>query len=283
MEEKEKEKEKEYDNICGTCIEKMGINNVLDDPESIWNFNPFNYNTFRDMSRGFYFFYGKIKKKTEFFKKYNEEGYTYSQWYIYYLSNNMYKHKKLHAQIVWFFQSISYYPFFKELIKLGKRDDRKHNTLHHFLKYMTNMGKLQKIILDLLLEHGLNMIDEDNEGFSPADYINNKMLCAEDKITCASLTKEYKEREKQLDEIIFLKIGEKMKKCKMCFDYICKYEDIKKYKDFIIDTDTTDKMKMIISLRQHCINIYKKYEDCSRSIERHQYIVDIYLDTLGDR
>ena len=269
------------EDICGTCIEKMGIS--LTDPESIWSFNPFYYDSFQSMKRGFYDFYNKIKNKTDFYKKYNEEGYTYSQWYIYYLSNNMYKYKKLHKQVMWFFQVISSYPFFRDFIKIGKEEDRKHNTLHHFLKYMTNMGKFQDVILNLLLENGLSMHTEDNDGFSPEDYMNNKVLSEEDHKKRDFLTKEYKEREKELDQIIFQKIGDKMKKCKICLDFISKYEDIQKYKEYIKSEDNIEIIKKIIYLRQECIFIYKKYEDCSRSIERHQYIVDIYLDTLGDR
>ena len=82
-----------------------------------------------------------------------------------------------------------------------------------------------------------------------------------------------------------------MKKCKICFEYITKYEDMKKYKDFIIipDPDHNDhndhndilsRILNIIRLRQQCIDIYKKYENCCRSIERHQYVVDIYSDIV---
>ena len=290
--------------ICGTCEQK---NSIEKDSETIWGFNPFMYDTFRSLKKAFYFFY--IKMKPNFYKKLNEEGYTYSQWYIYYLSNNMYKYKKLHKQIVWLFQVMSEYDFFKHFIKLGKFEDHKHNTLHHYLKYMTNMGNLQYLILNLLINNGLNMTDEDNEGYNGYDYLNNKLLSDEDKLEKNILTRKYKILEKEFDNIVLLKIGDKMKKCDICLDFIEKYEDIKLYKQYIYkkddkedneengdkedneDNEKNEKneknvkyikhlIEKIIEYRQNCINIHKKYIKCSDSIERHQYVVDIYRELI---
>jgi len=275
--------------ICGTCEQKINIV-CKENEQTIWSFNPFIYESYHGLKNGFNFFYKKIEDKSGFYRVWNEEGYTYSQWYIYYLSSNMYKYKKLHTKIVWFFQVISRYIFFKEFIKLGKREDPRHNTLHHFLKYMTNMGKLQILILNLLIENGLKMEDEDADGNNGFDYLNQGLLSDEDVLAKNMLTKKYKILEKDFDNIVLENIKDKMKKCEICNEFIEKYEDFKTLKEFILQIEEKGEEKniknMILSIidcRQKCIDIYKKYmmnDTRIDSIERHQYVVDIYKEII---
>jgi hypothetical protein len=183
--------------ICGTCLQKLVES---DDNDSIWGFNPYVYQSFYSMRVNFHHFYNqKYEKNNLFFKKYNEDGYTYAQWYIYILGSNQFKYKKLHLQTVWFFEILSTYPFFKEFIRLGSRDMPRYNTLHHYLKYLNNMGGLQKRILSLLLSNGLTLEDIDDEGMSGNDYLHQKTLSDEDKKVCSELTKKYKTLESQLE------------------------------------------------------------------------------------
>lgn len=263
--------------LCATCKEK-NIEKEENIKNSIWGFNPFKYDTIIDMKFGFSDFYKNTENKSDFYKIFNEEGYNYSQWYIYYLSRNLYRCKKLHKQIVWFFQVTSSYSFFRDFIKLGKRDDDKHTTLHHYLKYMNNMGRLQQLILDLLLKNGLSMKDEDRQGLNGYDYLNSKILENKDKKDAELLTRQYKELEKNLDQFI----SNFMRKCEICQDYIEKYQDIKEKKTMWLNVDNIEIIKNIIHLRQECNDIYRKYENpsCINSVERHQYVIDVYKEIL---
>jgi hypothetical protein len=115
-----------------------------------------------------------------FYETYNEDGYTYSQWYVYFISKNYYRYKDLKKQTYWFFQIMAGYGFFKKMVRMGKRDDPLHTTLHHFLKYLDNFTWYTNKIIDLLHDNGLQLEDEDGEGISGNDYLAQHLLSPED-------------------------------------------------------------------------------------------------------
>lgn len=266
--------------LCQTCEQKTtpctSTNN------NIWDFNPYLYPTFYEMTNGFRDFYKKHNFKMNeenhsFYETYNENGYTYSQWYVYFISKNYYRYKDLKKQTYWFFQIMAGYGFFKKMVRLGKRDDPLHTTLHHFLKYLDNFTWYTNKIIDLLHDSGLQLEEEDGEGMSGNDYLAQHLLSPEDLEHSKKITGEYKRLEETFYKHPFFS---DFKRCQRCNDFLDKYQEMirnketmKEMKPLIID---------IIKKRQECINVYLKYPKCENSTRRHQYIVDLLYLAITD-
>jgi hypothetical protein len=264
--------------ICGACQEKTNIEETRHD---IWDFNPYSYDTYFDMKSSFRNLVRRnIRNLQQFYRSYNENGYTYTQWYVYVISKNSYKCKRLYKQTWWLLDIMSKFSFFKELIKIGKREDNKHNSLHHFLKYLDNYNKsyYQSRVIELFTNFGLELNDEDSEGFSGYDYINQKMLTPEDLELTKEYTKIYKESENIFKEIVHEKLDNYLEKCEICGDAFNIYSDMLKYKEFLRDIyeNNKDLVDNIIKYRKECVDIYKKYPNMRIGTERHDHIVDIY-------
>jgi len=261
--------------LCGTCIEKEKIS----EKGNIWDFNPFidSYQTYQDIKNGFDLFY-----KTQpplFYMSHNEEGYTYSQWYVYFLSKNYYKYKKLKKNTLWLFQAMSCYSFFPNLIRLGSKEDALHTTLHHFLKYLETRTFLNGKMMELLLTFGLSLHDEDNQGMTGFNYLHQELLSEEDRNRSYELTNQYKTLEKMIDPVIMESLKEKILVCERCNEYLQKYQDMIDNKEILASclANYLDSIYEIIRKRQECIDIYRKYVTYDeKSTERHQYVVDIY-------
>lgn len=269
--------------LCHSCEQKIIVCNTN---KNIWDFNPYIYETYKELKDGFKNFYKLLycndNYNHNFYSCFNDDGYTYTQWYAYIIGKNMYKYRNLKKKTFWMFQVFSNYDFFTKLIKLGRNDDKLHNTLHHFLRYLDNMGKLERLTIELLITNGLKMEDIDSDGYSCNDYLNQKTLSEEDLLKTKSITSQYKKTE---EELFMSYVFNNFSRCDMCNDFINKFEDLLLYKDLIkVDKDIIDivvKIKDIIAKRMECINIYLKYENCINSTERHIYVVDVYKDFLS--
>jgi hypothetical protein len=266
--------------FCESCKQKLIEIDIT--KNSIWGFNPYSFNTYKSMKDNFRSFYNSIIKgndEEDFYRVYNNEGYTYSQWYIYIISKNCHKFKDLKKQTLWILQIMEGYDFFKKLISMGKIDDHLYTTLHHFLKYMDNMGIYQKNTLKLLLDNDLNLDDEDGDHISGNEYLVSKMLSEEDVNMSKELTKQYKSEE----EFVFAYDIFKDKcfiRCDKCNNFINIYEDLKKnnskIENFKFFNEILSRIINIIKKRQECVNIYKKYEKLDNSTQRHIHIIDTY-------
>jgi hypothetical protein len=153
------------------------------------------------------------------------------------------------------------YPFFKTLIKLGKKDDPLHNSLHHYLKYLDNYTEnyYQTKTINLLLENGLSMEEEDSEGYTGNDYLNEKKLSPED----LTLTKHYTKEYKTLENILLQKINHILEKCEICKSNINIYNTM--LNNIEICKEYTELIKNITELREKCISIFKRDHNISAS------------------
>lgn len=264
-----------HNTLCSSCEQKTipideNINNI-------WGFNPFLFNTYKSIKQSFHKFYkNNDGNRTDFYSTYNEQGYTYSQWYIYIISKNNYKYKELKKITLWLLQTLSCYDFFKKLISLGKKDDPLHNTLHHFLKYLDNKGLYQECALKLLIDNDLNLDAEDGEGITGNDYLLRKMLSEDDLKITRNITKQYKEEEEEIFSHTLFN-DHCFRRCSMCYKFIDIYSDIIENKDKILNfEEILSKFISIIKKRQDCIDIYQKYENCDNSTKRHIYVVEVY-------
>lgn len=262
---------------CSTCELKCSDHNTQ--TEDIWGFNPYSSTTYNEMRENF----SRFVEQTNFNPfTFNEEGYTYTQWYIYYLAKNTYKSKKLYRATLWLFRVLSFYPFFSKLIRMGKRDDPLHNTLHHFFLYLDQFKTPQRTVVDLLLEYGLEMDSEDSEGRSGTSMFYTKNMSDEHTKRVNQLTRDYKLLERHLFSHPL--ISSSIEKCEECSDEIDKYRDLTSLFPRLSLTKETETviemMKIILQKREECNAVYISVFTDSNSIQRHQYIVDVYKNLL---
>uniref|UniRef100_A0A6C0KFS9 Uncharacterized protein n=1 Tax=viral metagenome TaxID=1070528 RepID=A0A6C0KFS9_9ZZZZ len=262
---------------CRACMIRNALPLVPDsllNTVTIWQFPPFCYQTDDEADEAFRQFVPS-PVLPEFYCSYNEEGYTYMQWQVYYLSKNRHDCKSLHASVLRLFRVLAKYPFFDEMIKMGTRADPLHTTLHHFTKYMERAGWRQTEMLDLLMRHNLSLDDEDSEGVTPRDNLSCKFVQTSDLNRANSLTKAYKERERQLFSDV---LGDRCKKCNRCNDWIDPYGCLEEVlRDEDVKSRVLGDIDAIIGYRTKCNEIYRTYLfDSSPIITRHQYLIDWY-------
>ena len=275
--------------LCSSCEYKY---NVPSDTGNLWGFYPYSHLTYHSMKDALseyisvhYNIHNIHTKNPSFYNTYNEDGYTYTQWYIYYLSKNVHKFRKLYRPTMWLFRILSEYPFFNALIRQGRRDDPLHTTLHHFMRYIEKYGGIQKEMVGLLQYHGLSMDDEDSDGRTSCAYLLKREMSEDDQGYAILLTCEYKKMEDEL----FRSISSLIRKCDDCGEPIAKYEDLSNISN--PNHDILAKIECILKKRQECNDIYRKYCNISNnisnindnkenkennSIQRHQYVIDQY-------
>lgn len=174
---------------------------------------------------------------------------------------------------------------FYKLISKGIDTDSKHTALHHLYLNANNINDEGiKKIAELLIKNGLNMDQPNEKGITPRMYIEQKKVPFEKKCKIDKLIKNYKEIENQFNHIIkqnFDKYFDKCEKCGYELNYVEGLERIppkefqKVMKEYLV------KLKIVIDLRNEVANIYKTMGSIyQESIERHEYLVNIYKKLL---
>lgn len=271
-------------NLCSACLVRLSDTNEENENEklsdTLWGFNPYSYLTYKELRVALnefiqIHFYNR-NNNPHFYNSVNEEGYTFTQWNIYYLAKHDTKSKRLHLQTMWLFYLLSDHSFFADLIRHGKTADPLHNTLHHFMSYLEKYGSTQKKITSLLLSHGLKMDDIDSEGKTPASILLETEMDRIDVVRCNELTRSYKQLEKTCLSPLYE--THSIRLCEECNEPVGLFEDITAHFDKIRHLST--EIQEMTNLREKCNNIYKKYDSESPSVQRHQYVIDLYKSLL---
>jgi len=139
---------------------------------------------------------------------------------------------------------------------------------------MEKYGGIQKKMVELLTKNGLSMDDEDIEGSSGNTYLLTKIMRKEHAKMANDFTKLYKTLEDELFEKI------ELKRCQECYYPVAKYDDLIEFcKDSSHLEPIQENLKKIKRAREDCNMIYRCYAN-NHSIQRHQYIIDIYKSIL---
>lgn len=257
--------------LCELCKKPVVEFEKESSEQSLWGFYPYKYSTYNDMKYALDEYIENMNQTIE--NTYNSDGYTYTQWYIYFLSKNKYQYKKWYKPTIWLFQILSVYPFFKDMIKKGTLDDHSQHTLLHFMKYLEKWAPLDLTMVNLLTTNGLSMEDENKDGESGNLYLSRLIMKPEDKKSADSYTSTYKTAEYKL----FSELTECIRKCEKCNDPISKYEDMIIHSHKFIGN--INLINSIIEARQACNDIYQLYSS-NNNLHRHKYVVDMYLKLL---
>jgi len=265
--------------LCASCSTRLAPDAPpADDHITLWHFNPYIHDTHASLKSALSYFINASPISPAFYNTYNEDGYTYAQWQIYYLARNVFKFRQHHRPTLWLFQILSRYPFFADMIRQGSRDDPAYHTLLHFSKYTEKVGHLQRHMIDLLVANGLSMDDEDAESISARLYLLQKQMHPDDIKRANQLTRAYK----KMEDALFERIKDHLRLCDVCQEPVAKYEDL----TTVVHSQTVDisntELAQIMQYRDECNMIYRLYGDHhNASIQRHQYIVDIYQGLLS--
>ena len=122
------------------------------------------------------------------------------------------------------------------------------------------------------------MDDEDADGVSGRLYILQKQLHPNDIKRANQLTRAYK----KMEDALFERIKAELRLCDACQEPVAKYEDL----TTVVHSQKADisntELAQIMQYRDECNMIYRLYGDHhNASIQRHQYIVDIYQGLLS--
>jgi hypothetical protein len=265
--------------LCASCSTRLAPDAPpAADHITLWHFNPYIHDTYAGLKSALSEFINASPLSPAFYNTYNEDGYTYAQWQIYYLARNVFKFRQHHRPTLWLFQILSRYPFFHDMIRQGSRDDPTYHTLLHFSKYTEKVGHLQRHMIDLLVSNGLSMDDEDAEGISARLYLLQKQMHPDDIKRANQLTRAYK----KMEDALFDRIKDHLRRCDVCQEPVAKYEDL----TTVVQSQTVEisntELAQIMQYRDECNMIYRLYGDHhNASIQRHQYIVDIYQGLLS--
>ena len=271
----------EHDNrqLCASCSTRLAFETPpATDHITLWHFNPYIHDTYAGLKSALFDFINASPISPAFYNTYNEDGYTYAQWQIYYLARNVFKFRQHHRPTLWLFQILSRYPFFRDMIRQGSRDDPTYHALLHFSKYTEKVGYLQRHMIDLLVANGLSIDDEDADGVSGRLYLLQKQMHPDDIKSANQLTRAYK----KMEDALFERIKGELRVCDECHEPVAKYEDL----TTVVQSQKADinktELAQIMQYRDECNMIYRLYGDHhNASIQRHQYIVDIYQGLLS--
>ena len=277
--------------LCATCELKLTpAENVEVGAEgvqgSIWEFPFLKYENFHEMWCEFNEFYRKFllngHSDRDFWCLHNKEGYTFTQWQVFYVSKKIHRYRDLRRAVFTLFNVLCKFSFWNELLRLGTRSDSRHHTIHHYLVHMeSGMNAFQKKMFDFLNNYMTSEEIElkDNNNCSIIDYYNQILIPEAVQKLCAELTEQYKRTEKEFfDQLPF------MIRCEMCSACIQPYEDLVQYHTELYQLldeqpDWSDRLEEMLTQRERC---NRMYAECTtrvldeRCVRRHDYVLDVY-------
>lgn len=252
---------------------------------TLWDFPFLQYRSFHSMRVALIEMY-KTNPSAQFWSQYNQEGYTFTQWQIYFLSKKYYRYKSLRGPVFTLFNVLASMPFFIDLLLTGTRDDPCHHTIHHYLYHMEcGINNLQTKMYDFLVKelskHQKShfLYQKDKNGSSVVDYFQRLCLPTEVVEKCRNLTEAYKRTEQQLfGQLQFLS------KCKLCSSYLQPYDELIQHHQTLYDfLDTqpewSDKLLGMLVDRDQCNRLYAEmtqHEMDEKCIARHDYVLEVY-------
>lgn len=278
--------------LCSTCMSRIQVPTA--DSKSgtltLWDFPFLQYRSFHEMKRNLSDYYTAYQQESAdpslFWRTHNEDGYTYTQWQIYFLSKKYHRYRGMRCAVFTLFDVLATFPFFIDLILLGTRDDPAHHTLHHYLFHMEcGINYLQKKMYTRLVRHlerkgRLDALEtRDARNHSVTDYYQKLVLPTEVVKTCNSLTESYKKIENDLFSNL-----EFLSRCRMCQTYLRPYQELVEQHNYLFEfldkyPEWSDKIYNMLQERDQCNQLYYSYittEGDVDSVKRHDYVIGVY-------
>lgn len=280
-------------NLCPTCRLRAELETETQDVPgveytmTIWDFPFLKYHSFPAMKHALHLFRSQTHGSDQsFWFTHNPDGYTFTQWQIYYLSKKYFRYKSMRGPVFTLFNVLATFPVFTEMLLQGTRADPKHHTMHHYLMHMECGINTLQLKMFTYLENWLHrhrrsdaLHQEDANGCTVYDYYQKLFLPPEVTQQCRELTEAYKRVENQLfRQLPFLS------KCVKCATYLQPYHDLVKFHTHFFDfldqqPDWNDRLTEMLKQRELCNQIYTnstERELDKKCIKRHDYVMDVY-------
>lgn len=259
--------------LCSKCnYETKIIDFSLEIPKSIWEFDPLNYEP-QDIHEKLCTFINTIPKDSLF--SLNNDGFTYTQWQVFWLGKSKYRIKKYYKSVMNFFKSLEECldpETFGKMLWQGSLEDPKHTTLHHYFEYCETFCN-EWFVKNMCSKYGLTMYIKNSEEKTPLDFRKEKGFPYEKRKIINSTYAEYKKIEKDFKKQHRDLFPEKCEKCNEILNYFDSIHLV------TIDNFWREKLLRALLLRQKVFNIFS--ECSSETLEyRHQYVIDVYKKIL---
>lgn len=279
---------------CNACLWREECVTESDEAGTLWTFPYPQYPEFDAMLIALRQHYADFlqqhpQQHDAYWNRHNTDGYTFTQWTIYYVSKKTHSYRRIRPIIEKLFQALSRMPFFGRLLALGRADDRHHHTLHHYLFWMESgmtffQKRLYRHLVHWLNRHRMSylMFVCDQHGRNVNDYFHQVQLPDEIFAQCRALTRAYKGAEQRwFAQLDFLS------RCRECHDCVQPYDDLIERAGQVHEwldkhPEWTDAVWKMIRQREQCNRMYAdSHDDFSRltneqSVLRHDYVLDVY-------
>jgi hypothetical protein len=263
--------------FCKNCTYEC---KVTSSSASIWDFEPRNYVSYKEMLDAF------RPVPVDTFLSKNEDGYTYFHWYIYYIGKVGKQYKKYYTKIMWFFEMLNeLYPSrITEFLNEGMTNDPNYTCLHHLYKWCDNSNKqIVKKMETFLLRHNVHGMKPDASGFTYIDYKKVNQIPHEKQHTINYLIRCYKKKESFFFKHIFFNIyRDHFTFCDRCKTEINFIDDLETFveKPRFLTLHEQFQLYTIILLRTTVNSIYREFEFNPELIDQHSHIVNLYKKCL---
>lgn len=252
---------------------------------TLWEFPFLQYRRYEDMKQALNDYYSKYEHPDPrtFWCLHNEDGYTFTQWQIYFLSKKYYRYRGMRGPVFTLFNVLATFPFFTDLLLLGTRQDPAHHTLHHFLFHMEcGINHLQTrmyfFLVKSLGQHS-QLHTKDQRNCSVIDYYNKQLLPPHVVKKCNALTESYKKTENELFEHLHF-----LSKCRQCSSYLRPYQELVEQHTHLFEfldqcPEWSDKIHSMLQDRDKCNQLYGSHvqnEGDLESVKRHDYVIQVY-------
>lgn len=281
-------------NLCESCRMKTQLSvsdhtsqtEETETQKTLWDFPFLSYSSFGEMLSGLVDFVQQYHASDRFWSQRNEDGYSFTQWQIYYISKKFFRYKGIRGAVFNLFNALSKFSFFGALITLGTATDPLHHTVHHYLLHMecgmnTLQMKLYQFLVNWLVQHGYcdSLSRTDDRGMNVFDYFEKLFLPVQVVRQCRQLTETYKREEQCLFAMLPF-----LSKCEMCSSYINPYTELVQNSDrlfrFLDDQpDWSDRIYDMLSQRDQCNQLYAKHTSRQideKCVQRHDHVINVY-------
>jgi hypothetical protein len=285
-------------NLCKKCYiqeNKIKLQKIESSDEiSFENFKPKYFSSKNELRNALLQFIPTITNYIVF----NKEGYTIFHWYSWYISTNTKKYADERIKYIWFFECLKELlpkKIFYELLTFGTINNKKWTVLHHLVDNCVNVNvKHIQNFIKFLLESGLNMNMEDDEGITPNIIIQRKNIKNIEIEKIGQTTKKYKELENMLKSIMLLDYSNNFSICIRCNSFVSYLLDLREFSKYLNNNLNEKKVfleknqkiiKEIIENREILSKLFNNFsfaelEEVKDSNEQHNYVIELYKSFL---
>jgi hypothetical protein len=285
--------------LCSKCyiqknkndwINKEKNNNII----SFENFNPKYFSSKIEMKN---YIKQLLPKITNFFV-WNKDGYSRYHWFTWFISTNNKEYADERIKYIWFFeclQELLSKELFYQILVFGTKLNSKWTVLHHLLDECVNVNVVHiKKFMIFLINSGLNMDMEDDEGITPNIIIQKKIIEKKKSEEIKKITAKYKELENILKKDLLENYSKYFNICNNCNYFISYLSDLKVLSQYFLNNKDEHEiflqkykviLEEIIENREKALELFQslsfsELEEVNDSNKQHKHVINLYKSLL---